>query len=217
MKQMKQVKQQSGFTLVELVTTMVIVGTLAAVAVPKFADAAKDARITKLESLRNSVITASGSVHNTVLSKGKIDLAICPGETITADVTAGDRIANNSQGATGTVCTETGVANLVNGYPAAGTVGAATVVGTGIINVTGLTAKFRPTVADIQKAGFGVSVDTTGKIATFSVLGGSGTVDSTSTSATSQNSTCKFTYTQAATAGVPPIVSELDSTTIAGC
>lgn len=207
MKQMKQMKQQSGFTLVELVTTMVIVGTLAAVAVPKFADAAKDARITKLESLRNSVITAAGSVHNTVLSKGKIDLAACPGETI-----ANTAAANNSQGATGTVCTEVGVSNLVNGYPAMGTVGTQAVAGTGIINVTGLTAKFRPNLAELNKAGFGVSA--AGSAVTFSVIGGSGT-GSGATGATSEvNATCSFTYTETASAGVPPLVGEL---TIGGC
>lgn len=210
MKQMKQMKQQSGFTLVELVTTMVIVGTLAAVAVPKFADAAKDARITKLQSLRNSVITTAGSVHNTVLSKGKIDAADCPGETLT-DV-SNINTANNSQGATGTVCTETGVASLVNGYPAAGTVGADTVANTGIINVTGLTAKFRPTFAELNKAGFGASVAS--GVVTFSVIGGSGT---NGDEGAQVNSTCSFTYTQATTAGVPPIVSELTSTNTAGC
>lgn len=205
MKQIKQVKQQSGFTLVELVTTMVIVGTLAAVAVPKFANAAKDARITKLESLRNSVITAAGSVHNTVLSKGKIDITTCPAEsTVTA---------NNSQAATGTVCTEAGVASLVNGYPAAGVVPATDVASTGIINVTGLTGKFRPTFAELNKAGFGASVATSG-VVTFSVIGGSGTAGA---SGAEENATCSFTYTPATTAGVPPTVSELTSATTAGC
>lgn len=207
MNQMKQMKQQSGFTLVELVTTMVIVGTLAAVAVPKFADAAKDARITKLQSLRNSVITAAGSVHNTVLSKGKIDIAACPGEDLD-DTTKAD----NSQGSAGTVCTETGVAGLVNGYPAAGSVGTSTIAGTGIINVTGLTAKFRPTFAELNKAGFGASVS--GVEVTFSVIGGSGTSGDVGAQV---NSGCSFTYTQATTAGVPPIVSELTSTNTAGC
>lgn len=216
MKQMKQMKQQSGFTLVELVTTMVIVGTLAAVAVPKFADAAKDARITKLESLRNSVITASGSVHNTVLSKGKIDIIVCPGETFNNTTKA-----DNSQNASGTVCTEVGVANLVNGYPAAGTVGTSEITGTGIINVAGLTGKFRPDSAELNKAGFGASVadtvdtnDGTTKIVTFSVLGGSGT---NTTSGAQENPTCKFTYTETTKPGVPPVVSELTAATTTGC
>ena len=210
MKQLKQMKQQSGFTLVELVTTMVIVGTLAAVAVPKFADAAKDARITKLESLRNSVITAANSVHNTVLSKGRIDIVNCPGEDID-DTTKAD----NSQGADGTVCTETGIANLVNGYPDAGTVGTQVFAGTGIINVAGLTGKFRPTLAELNKAGFGVAVvGTAGTGMTFSVIGGSGTEG---TVGAETNPTCSFTYTESATAGVPPIVSELTSTNTAGC
>lgn len=215
MKQLNKMQKQSGFTLVELVTTMVIVGTLAAVAVPKFADAAKEARITKLESLRNSVITAAGSVHNTVLSKGKIDTDACPGETL--DDVGGANTANNSQGASGTVCTEVGVAGLVNGYPAAGTVGADTVANTGIINVTGLTGKFRPSLAELNKAGFGavVTVNTDAPdVVTFSVIGGSGT---TGEADAEVNSTCAFTYTESATAGVPPIVSEITAADRAGC
>lgn len=209
MKQMKQMKQQSGFTLVELVTTMVIVGTLAAVAVPKFADAAKDARITKLESLRNSVITAAGSVHNTVLSKGKIDPVGCPAES--------GVVATNSQGASGTVCTEVGVASLVNGYPAAGTVGADAAASTGIINVAGLTGKFRPSSIELNKAGFGASVvanTDAADVVTFSVLGGSGTSGDVGKQ---ENATCSFTYTEATTAGVPPAVSELTTDTTKGC
>ncbi len=209
MKQLNKMKKQSGFTLVELVTTMVIVGTLAAVAVPKFADAAKDARITKLESLRNSVITASGTIHNTLLSKGKIDPDACAGESLAA---ASAVIADNSQGTTGQVCTEVGLVNVVNGYPAAGTVGTQVLDGTGIINVAGLTGKFRPLLSELNKAGFGATV--TGSVVTFSVNGGSGT---TGASGAETNPTCSFTYTESTKAGVPPIVSELTTATRAGC
>lgn len=209
MKQLNKMQKQSGFTLVELVTTMVIVGTLAAVAVPKFADAARDARITKLESLRNSVITASGTVHNTLLTKGKIDTGACAGESLAA---ASAVIADNSQGATGTVCTEVGLVNVANGYPAAGTVGTQVLDGTGIINVAGLTGKFRPFLSELNEAGFGASV--AGKVVTFSVNGGTGTAGE---AGSELNSTCSFTYTESVAAGVPPIVSELTTATRAGC
>ncbi len=51
-------KQQSGFTLIELIVVMVIVGLMAAIAVPKFIDMTKKAEAASVKSVLGSVRSA---------------------------------------------------------------------------------------------------------------------------------------------------------------
>lgn len=51
-------KQQSGFTLIELIVVMVIVGLLGAVAVPKFVDMTKKAEAASVKNILGSVRSA---------------------------------------------------------------------------------------------------------------------------------------------------------------
>ena len=63
-------RKQTGFTLVELVTVIVILGVLAAVALPRYSDLQGKARAAKLRGVFGSVKAASALVKATALANG---------------------------------------------------------------------------------------------------------------------------------------------------
>lgn len=65
---MKQ--QHAGFTLIELVIVIVILGILAATALPRFVDLSTDARVAALNGLGGSVRSAAMIARATQLAKG---------------------------------------------------------------------------------------------------------------------------------------------------
>jgi MSHA pilin protein MshA len=83
-----------GFTLIELVVVITILGILAAFAVPRFLSLDQQARVAAVQGLGGSVRSASALVHS---------YAIATGQT----------------GATGSITMEGTPIALVHGYPAA--------------------------------------------------------------------------------------------------
>ncbi|MFT4812525.1 MAG: MSHA pilin protein MshA [Marinoscillum sp.] len=77
-----------GFTLIELVMVIVILGVLSAFALPRFADMSTDARVAKLEALEGAMRSAISLVHTKAIIENKTDCSTDPtiemeGQTIT--------------------------------------------------------------------------------------------------------------------------------------
>jgi MSHA pilin protein MshA len=64
-------RKEKGFTLIELVMVIVILGILAAFALPRFADLGGDARVATLEGARGSVKSAAAIAHSKWLASGE--------------------------------------------------------------------------------------------------------------------------------------------------
>ena len=63
-------KQQAGFTLIDLVLVIVILGILAATALPRFSDLSTEARIASLNGLAGGMRSAAALAKATQLAKG---------------------------------------------------------------------------------------------------------------------------------------------------
>jgi len=82
---MRLERHQKGFTLIELVIVIVILGILAAIALPKFLNLQRDARIAQLAAMEGSMKAAAAIIYGKALATGTDTASTDAPLTVNAD------------------------------------------------------------------------------------------------------------------------------------
>ena len=107
-----KVKKQGGFTLIELVVVIALLGILAAFAIPRFASLEREARAATTQGLSGSVRSAAAMAHGLYLATGATPVNMEGNNiAITAGYPDASDIANTLADSTGFTVTVNGAAD----------------------------------------------------------------------------------------------------------